>query len=127
MGIKSRENTVGAWAFLIGVIIAILIGVFTVIIPVDWISSYNAQIYALLSLLGLFVGAMIKGKDSKTFLLSGAILVIVSRFGMDGVKGSLIGISIGDAVTTIFGALLTLFIPAVIVVAIKSVFDSTNL
>ena len=127
MAIKSRENTIGAWAFLIGVIIAVLIGVFTVIFPLDWISSYNAQIYALLLLLGFFVGSMIRGKDSKTFLLSGTALVVVSRFGMESVKGSLIGISLGDAVSTVFGALLALFIPAVIVVAVKTVFNSTNL
>jgi hypothetical protein len=127
MVIKSKENNIGAWAFLIGVIMAILIGIFTVIFPLNWISSYNAQIYALLLLLGFFVGFMIKGSDSKTFLLSGAVLVIVSRFGMESVKGSLIGISLGDAVSTVFGALLALFIPAVIVVAVKTVFNSTNL
>ena len=75
-------------------------------------------------MLGLFVGFFIKvsGKDSQTFLITGAILVIVSKFGMESVTGSLIGIGVGDLVSSTFAALLALFVPATIIVALKTVF-----
>jgi len=63
------------------------------------------------------------GKDSQTFLIAGAILVIVSKFGMESVTGSLIGIGIGDTVSSTFSALLALFVPATIIVALKTVFS----
>ena len=129
MAIKSTENSVGAWAFLIGVLLAIVIGVSTTFfIPISKISQYSSPIYAILVLIGLYVGAKIKvsGKDSQTFLISSAILVIVSKFGMESVTGSLIGIGVGDLVASVFGALLVLFVPATIVVALKSVFSSTQ-
>lgn len=123
MAIKSQENSVGAWAFLIGFILALLIGLATTVFPMPLIEQYNRQVFGLLVLLGLIIGFVsVPGKDSQTFLLAGVVLVIVSRFGMDSVQGTLIGIGIGDAVSSIFGALLTLFVPATIIVALKTVF-----
>ena len=127
MGLKSRENYVGAWAFIIGVILAILIGISTTLISIPVLTRYSAQIYGILVILGLMVGFLnVGGKDSQTFLTTGAILVIVSRFGMESVTGSLIGIGIGDAVSSIFGALLVLFVPATIIVALKTVLSIAN-
>ena len=125
MVLRSRENNLGAWAFLIGVILAIIVGVFTTLIPVTALKTYSAQIYGLLIILGLLVGGFIKieGKEAQTFLIAGTILVIVSKFGMDSVKGSLIGIGVGATVSAIFAALLALFVPATIVAALKSVFS----
>ncbi|MEX0920991.1 MAG: hypothetical protein WDZ62_01880 [Candidatus Pacearchaeota archaeon] len=124
MVIKVHENSVGAWAFLIGVVLAILIGLSTTIFAVPVIISYSAQIYAMLVILGLVIGFVgVTGKDTQPFLWVGAVLVIVSRFGMEGVRGSLIGIGVGDAVSSVFGALLALFVPATIVVALKMVFS----
>jgi hypothetical protein len=54
--------------------------------------------------------------------MTGAILVIVSRFGMDSVTGSLIGVGGGDTASTIFASLLALFVPATVIVALKTVF-----
>jgi len=123
MVIKARENSVGAWAFLTGVILAIVIGLSTILLP-NSLSQYNAQIYAVLVILGIIVGYFnIRASESQTFLWAGVILVIVSRFGMDSVTGSLLGIGIGPTVTSIFGALLALFVPATIVVALKTVFS----
>jgi len=130
MVLKSKENSAGAWAFLIGVILAVIIGVSTTFfIPIEKISQYSSPIYAILVLLGIFVGSKtdMSGKDSQTFMISGAILVIVSRFGMESVTGSLIGIGIGEIVRSTFSALLVLFVPATIVVAIKNVFSVSKI
>lgn len=129
MAIKSKEMDLGAKVFLAGVILACVIGLATTLIPIPWVTKYSAQIYAILILLGLYVGFAIKlsGRNEyQSFLLISAILVIVSKFGMDSVKGSLIGIGVGSAVSAVFGALLALFVPATIVVALKSVFSMTK-
>jgi hypothetical protein len=129
MVIKSHENFVGAWLFLIGVILAVLIGIATTfIIPISKISSYSSPIYIILVILGIIVGAKVNvnGKDSQTFLITSAVLVIVSKFGMESVAGSLIGIGMGDLVSSIFSALLVLFVPATIIVAVKTLFSITN-
>jgi len=127
MVLKSKDNSVGAWAFLIGVILAIVIGLSTTLISIPVLSSYSSAIYAILVILGLIVGfANVTSKDSQTFLIAGAVLVIVSGFGMESVSGSLIGLPIAEAVKTVFGALLALFVPATIVVALKTVFSLAN-
>ena len=122
--LKSSENTIGAWAFLIGVVLAILIGLSTTLLPIPALTTYSKHIYAALVFLGILVGFVnTTGRDSQTFLIAGAVLVIVSRFGMDSVSGSVIGIDLRDAVTSVFSALLVLFAPATIIVALKTVFS----
>ncbi len=122
---RSRENSIGAWAFFIGVILAVIIGLFTILIPIPMLKQYSSFIYLILVILGIVVGASINvtGKDSQTFLTTGAILVIVSKFGMDSVTSSLIGIGAGDVASSIFASLLSLFVPAIIIVALKGVFE----
>lgn len=130
MAIKSREHFVGAWAFLIGVILSIIIGMSTAsFLSLENIRSYNPIIYGILVVLGVIIGFSIRvsGKDSEAFLIAGTIIVIVSRFGMEGVSNSLIGIGISDTVSSIFGALLALLVPAVIIVALKRVFSLANI
>ena len=126
MVLKAREHSIGAWSFLIGVLLAVIIGVATSsFLPIDALTTYSPQIYAILIILGIVVGfsSNVSGKDSQTFLITGAILVIVSKFGMESVTGSLIGIGIGDLVSSVFAALLALFVPATIIVALKSLFS----
>lgn len=130
MVLKSRENSIGAWLFLIGIVMAIIIGISTLsFLSINAISIYSKQIYAILVLMGLTVGSTIKmeEKDSKTFMLAGAILVLVSKFGMESVTGSLIGIGIGDTVVSTFSALLTLFVPATIVVSVRTIFSLSRI
>ena len=124
MPIKSKENSAGAWAFFIGVIIAIVVGVSTILLPLSLVRTYSNFIYLILVVLGIVVGSSINttGKDSQTFLIAGAILVIVGKFGMDSVTSSLIGIDAGFTASSIFSSLLALFVPATIVVALKTVF-----
>jgi len=130
MVLRAKENSVGAWSFLIGVILAVIIGISTSsILPFSKLTQYSSFIYGILVLLGLVVGFKINvsEKDSQTFLLTGAILVLVSKFGMESVTGSLIGLGIVDTVASTFSALLTLFVPATIVVAIKTVFSMAKI
>lgn len=122
--LRSHENSVGAWAFLIGVVLALVIGLFTTLLPIPALIKYSAYIYGILVLLGIVVGVMIvTGKDSQTVLIAGIIIVVASQFGKQSVSGSLIGIGLGDTVSSIFSAFLALFVPATIIIALKTVFS----
>lgn len=104
----SKKNTVGRWAFLIGVVLAILLGFFGALNP-TWL--------AVLVIIGLIVGLFnITEGETSPFLMSGTVLIIASAFG-----SSVIGqISVlGD----ILRALLAVFVPSTIIVAIKHVFS----
>jgi len=124
MPLRSQENSIGAWAFLAGVILAFIVGISTTLLPIPALIKISAQMYAALFILGIVIGYFIPaGRDSQTFLITAAILVIVSKFGMESATGSLLGIGLGDAVISTFSGFLALFVPATIIVALKTVFN----
>ena len=96
-------KTLGGWAFLIGVILAIIFG-FVQAGP--WLAW-------TLVVLGIIIGLLnIAEKEVKPFLFAGTILVIVAALG-GGVFESWL--------KTILDNMLFLFVPATIVVALRSV------
>ena len=101
-----------------GVLIALILGLF----QVTFIGARQDWIYALLAVMGIVVGFSSVGKDSKdatTFLLASIALVIVSALGQETLS---IG-SFGANLAIVLDTLLILFIPATIVVALKTVFS----
>jgi hypothetical protein len=125
--LKSRENSIGSKAFLIGVFLAIIIGILTSFMP-GLASNYSKIIYPLMVILGVIIGLSIdtNERDSQVFLTTGAIIVIVSKFGMESILISVLGQGVSGTIYSIFSALLILFIPATITVAIKTVLKLTN-
>ena len=122
MPIKSKENLIGAWAFLIGVILAVVIGLFKAQLG----AVAESTILALLVILGLVVGLLNVGdKDVNTFLLAGVALVIVSYMGSSAL-GIVSQIGALSYLGEILNALLVLFVPATIIVALKTVFSIAN-
>lgn len=122
MTIRARENVVGAWAFLAGIVLAVLVGVFAA-------DKINPYIVWLLIALGLVVGYFVSEKDVQTFLLASVSLVIVSYVGISGMvlNAAISGVQIGRLVSSILGTLLMLFVPATIIVALKTVFSISNI
>ncbi len=118
MPIRARENLFGAWAFLIGIILAVLVGIFAG-------ARTNPLVLGILALIGIVVGFFVTERDVQTFLLASVSLVIVSFAGIQGLvlSAAVIGINIGQLVASILGALLVLFVPATIIVALKTVFS----
>ena len=118
MSIRSRENLIAAWAFLIGVVLAVVVGLFAG-------TKSNPIIIGILAILGLVVGYFVSEKDVQTFLLASVSLVIVSFAGIQGLvlSAAVLGIDIGQIISSILGALLVLFVPATIIVALKVVFS----
>jgi hypothetical protein len=117
--VKSRENLVGAYAFLVGVIFAIIMGLSQKIFSI----TYSNAPYAFLVILGILIGFLNVGdRDSMTFLIASLSLVIVSGFG----QSALIYVSnipFLSSLTAILAALLVMFVPATIIVALKVVFN----
>lgn len=130
MVIIDEDNSFGAWAFLAGVVLAVIIGVGTSsFLSIQSLTKYSTQIYGILVLLGLLVGFSIRatGKDAQTFLITGAILVIVSSLGQDSITGTLIGVGLIETVSSTFAALSALFVPATIIVALKTLFSMAKI
>jgi hypothetical protein len=117
--VKSRENLIGAYAFLAGVVLAVLLGIF----GGGPRTSAGSVLYMVLAILGLLIGFLNAGdKDTNTFLLASVSLVIVGGLG----NNTLIFISnlspVLGILSNVTSALLVLFIPATIIVALKTVF-----
>ncbi len=103
-----EKNILGSWAFLVGVIIAIVVGA---------LGKLDPTISAILVVLGLVVGLLnVTGKEVDKFLMAGTVLVIVSSMGGDA-------LSIIPKVGSVLNAILTMFVPATIIVALKHVFS----
>jgi len=103
---KANKKTFGSWAFLIGFVLALIFGVIGVAQVIAWV----------LVALGLVVGFLnIADDETHQFLMSGAVLVIVSYMGSQAM-------AIMPIFANVLMAMMLLFIPATVIVAIKSVF-----
>ena len=109
----AKKNLIGSWAFLIGVILAVIAGLFTSSLSANLATALSA----ILIIIGLIVGLFnVTGKEVGPFLISGLALIIASAFGNAVIVRTL------PALGGVLMALLTVFIPATIIVAIKNVF-----
>jgi hypothetical protein len=106
---KAKGNLIGAWAFLIGVVLAVILGLLG--------KNVVTGIWAIiLVVLGIIVGLLnIGSTETKEFLLAGTALVVVGALGGQTLMGV-------DYLGSVLQALVILFVPATIVVALKSVF-----
>ena len=107
---KNTGNLLGSWAFLIGVILAVVLGF-------GFEGDFKETITLTLILIGVVVGFFnVADREVSPFLMSGAVLVVVSSLG---------GEVFSDLVyfNGILQALLILFVPATIIVAVKNVFS----
>ena len=111
-GGASRANLLGSWSFLVGLILAVLLGL-------GFTGAYQETMLWAVFLLGLVVGLLnIASDEVSAFLTSGTVLVLVSFLGVQ--------VGVFDEVAPIIGAvlrgILTLFVPATIIVALRAVF-----
>ena len=127
MPIKSRESLLGAYAFLISIILAIIAGLVNVLIGPN--EPVTKTLTSLLVILGLVAGYFVSEKDVKTFLIASVSIVLVSFAGLQGglVSAAVLGIvNVSRLITNILGSLMFIFIPATVVVALKTVFSLAN-
>ena len=111
------DKRVGGYSFIIGVILAIVLGLASGALGAEaatWLGS-------LLVVLGLIVGFLnVTGKETKEFLIVAAILVLVAYAGnaATGLGGVLY---LGSYIAAIFNQLLAFVVPATIIVALKEI------
>lgn len=124
MALRAREGLIGAWSFLIGVVLAVSGG-----IALSMGGEANPIILVVLSLLGLTAGFFVhvNDKEATTFLLASVSLVIVSFAGQQGITNVAFGtIRIGQLISSTLAGLLVLLVPATIVVSLKTLFIIAN-
>lgn len=102
---KKQGSTIGRWAFLLGVILAVVLGAF---------GQLNETWVFVLVVIGLIVGFLnIVEEEVSAFLMSGAVLIIASALGQSVM-------SVSNLLSNVLQALLAIFVPATIIVAIKN-------
>lgn len=105
---KRKGNLIGSWAFLIGVVVAVIFGA---------MGSSNQTITYALVVIGIIIGLLnVADEEAGPFLMSGAVLIIAAALGQ-GVVSAI------PVLSQILDALLLLFVWATIVVAVKHVFN----
>ena len=103
-----RDFHAGKWAFLLGVLLAVIFAS---------IGTMTPEIVSVLVVIGIIVGLLnVNEKEVRAFLLSGIALIIASAFGQNS-------IGVFPVLERMLDALLIIFVPATIVVAIKNVFS----
>ena len=108
-GMKKRTKNfnAGKWAFLLGVLLAVVFAS---------VGSMTPEVVSVLVVIGIIVGLLnVNDKEVRAFLLSGIALILASAFGQNS-------IGVFPVLERILEALLVIFVPATIVVAIKNVF-----
>ena len=111
--IELNTNAVGSWSFLIGLVLAVLLGL-------GYSGSYYSTMLWLVFAIGVVVGLLnITVNEVSAFLTSGTVLVLVSYLALQagvfhGVAPQIVGVLM---------SILTLFVPATIIVALRAVFS----
>ena len=108
------DKRIGNYSFIIGVIIAIVLGIVS-------LGTATPILASLLVVLGLIVGFLnVTGTETKEFLLVAAVLIIATSMG--GISATLSGVQyIGQYLSGIFTQVLAFVVPATIVVALKDI------
>jgi hypothetical protein len=110
------EKKIGQYSFVVGVIIAVVLG-----LTIPALEAATPWLTSLLILLGLIVGFLnVAGKQTHDFLIVAVILVLLSYAG--GAANTLGNVMyIGPYLQGIFQGILSFIIPATVVVGLKDI------
>ncbi|MBN2462994.1 MAG: hypothetical protein JXB43_05275 [Dehalococcoidia bacterium] len=113
---KGKGNVagmIGFWAFIIGLIIAVVVGIMAAL---GMAASFMSAVIIILIILGLVIGFLnITAKEILLFLVATIALIVVG-----GVFAPLKTLAIGMILDNILALIATLMAPAAIVAAIKA-------
>ena len=115
-GGKKMDKRFGHYSFAIGVLLAIILGLAN---SMGFSIATQATLTSLLVVLGIVIGAMnITGKETREFLISAVVLVITASLSVPILKSvAYVGVVLVD----LFGAILAVTVPAVIIVSVKNI------
>jgi hypothetical protein len=106
----AKSNIIGGWAFVIGIVIAILIGIG---VPL------TDTVVAVLVVLGIIIGLLnISDKEVNAFMMA-SIAVLLAAYIGGSVLSKVPFVSLGNALMSIEA----MVVPAIIIVALKEVFE----
>ncbi len=108
---KKSNKFIGRWAFFSGMILAIIVGLLF-----EYMSKVDDIWLVTLVVIGCIIG-LLNATEEETvpFLMSGAVIIIAGALGA-GVMNRV------PVVRGILPAMMMVFVPATIIVAIKNVF-----
>jgi hypothetical protein len=105
-----KMETIGKWAFILGVLIAIVAGLAG--------TTYASTVAMVLVILGVIVGLLnISEKEVYNFLIAAIALMMTGAAGLENLPA--IGSMLGPILTNI----ATFVAPAAVIVALKAVYD----
>jgi len=113
MAYKKQMKDVGAWAFLIGVFGALIVGALVGL----GLFEIGGLVSVVLVLAGIIIGLVRVSKDKAV-----PIMVIALVLGLGGAMFTLLPV-IGEVVNSMLSALAMVMIPAGITVAVKLLLD----
>ena len=104
----AKHSTTGHWAFILGVLLAIIAG----LVP----QLQTSTITWILVLLGLIVGFLnVTISETQEFLIAAIALLLISSTGALPVLGTVIAVMLSNIVAFVA--------PAALIVALKAVYD----
>ena len=111
------EQKIGHYSFIGGVIIAVVLGLFSAQVG----AAAGAWLASLLVVLGLIVGFInVTGKETKEFMMVATVLIIAAFAG--GASDTLGGVQyVGSYLQGIFSSVLAFVVPATVVVGLKDI------
>ena len=113
------EKQVGNYSFIIGVILAVVLGLAS-----SQLGGASAWLWSVLVVLGLIVGFLnVSGKETKEFLWVTVALVVVAFAGSAQVSSWEKIQYIGPYLKGVFDSILAFVVPASVVVALKDVWE----
>lgn len=122
-GSINSSAVVGRYAFLLGILLAIVWAIIAIINP---LVATNTIVLSILVILGIVIGLLnISARETMPFLLATVVLVIMFGFGSTylGLVGQGSGFEfIGNFLQGLLTYLMILVVPAGIVVALKELY-----
>ncbi len=117
-GGKTSVQRIGAWAFIIGILLAILLGLF------GQGQTWSTTASSVLVLLGLIVGLLnVTAKETRDYLISAAVLIIVAGFGIQLLGQVAV---VGTFLASILTGIVSFVVPAAIVVSLKEIYATAS-
>ena len=105
------EKMIGKWTFIIGVLVAIVAGFFSSVIPANIVSI-------VLIIAGLIIGLLnVTGEEVTQFLIAAIALLAVGAAGLGSIA------MIGASIEAILKNIVAIVAPAALVVALKAVYS----
>jgi len=109
-------SKLGEWSFIVGVIIAIVVGIFSASLG-DW----KGNLALLLVILGLIVGFLnVSEKETTPFLVAAAALMLTAT-SVDTLNSIDLGVGLGKYLAGIVSQIAVFVAPAAVIVALKAI------